>query len=226
MNYRQIAIPLLVICTFFLSSCRTESYSKAQQVSILNSFKGHNYYPRIDLDTLNKFDSINHKVGYWLVFLNKYGFITEKPDEAVFYKYHYYNKGRCSYPIFLGYDYASFNKKLKNGKWTLKIADSGNHPRKDTIIALNNTYSYYHRKNLIEEDKYKNGFYNYIKLYYYSNDTLGSCTDFEKKYNNFPLSYLVTQYKKNGTIEESYYIYLNGGKLKGKSIIFNSKPVE
>jgi len=172
------------------------------------------YSPPIKLDTLNKNDSNNIKTGYWLQLLDAYTFPARKKEQAVFYRYTYYEPTRffgrnVSISIYPNsYIPPRAYRCIKNGREILKMADTTVKIKKDTIHALNGVYSFYFKNYLIEEDSYKDGFLQYYKIFYKTGELL-EYWDYEKKDT---LSYSKTIYNKNGTIAEYTYRY----RLKGK----------
>jgi|GEM_PF-3251748 hypothetical protein len=194
-----------------LQACRVESFPKNTQVALSGKYHGLRYYPSVNLDTLNRFDTNNHKIGWWIQLLNINGCPTRNFNEAVFYRY-YFKNGYTVYPLDPVEQAENISDTAKSKTtYEMRIIDSNDRPKKDTVIMMEGKYRYYFKDKLVIEEEYKDGM-PIISKSFYLNGQIRSCLDFSKKYNNLPLSYLEIDYKKNGDVSDANYIYSKNGK--------------
>jgi antitoxin component YwqK of YwqJK toxin-antitoxin module len=154
------------------------------------------FYPKINLDTLNRYNAKKKKDGYWIEMLNAKFLPTDNKNEAVFYRYAIFVAGGRIYPM--GTDLSSAA--------TIKMGDSTSTPRKDTIVLLQGKYTLYSKKGkILEEDIYRNGMLLSLKIYYKSGQ-LSNFIDYVKgDKEHHPHSYTLYNYRKNGQLIEPVY---------------------
>jgi len=205
---------ILIICScYFIHSCVIETFPKGTQVVLSRKYSSLKYYPSVNLDTLNKFDTNNHKVGWWIELLTKDGIRTRNFTEAVFYRYCLKN-GTTLYPYDLEMD-ENISDTVKAKHWyDLKEVDNTNSPQKDTIVIMNGKYQWYFKNKLTYEEEYKNGMILSSKVFGNSGKIL-NWLDYKTKYNNLPLSGLSIQYfEKTGEFANANYLYIQSGHIR------------
>jgi hypothetical protein len=184
------------------------------------------YFPPVKFDTLNKYDSLKLKTGYWLQLLNKDAIPTTDIKEAVFYKYTYYNGVRyfgrnIALSIFPDDIGLRESKLIRKGIIIVKT-DSSCIRKKDTVCILNGVYSYYRKGKLYKEAKYIDGMLIYFKSFI-GNGILRDYWNYEDRVQNLPLSYTVISYNSKGQITEKIQKYKLNNIWYSKSLIEDGK---
>ena len=162
-------------------------------------------YDELNLDTLNQVDENGSKTGYWVELLSKDFKIVKKEKKASFYRFVYFqNDVRFDAKI------PTYNVPFK--EFVVKLDGTS---QKGEIKILNGKFSFFTpRTNILSlEFLFKNGHLISLKEYH-KNGNIVFEVDYNRKYQNYFLSYYFKMYNENGGIMLDGYHVLMDGELK------------
>jgi hypothetical protein len=162
-------------------------------------------YDELNLDTLNQVDENGSKTGYWVELLSKDFKIVKKEKKASFYRFVYFqNDVRFDAKI------PTYNVPFK--EFVVKLDGTS---QKGEIKILNGKFSFFTpRTNILSlEFLFKNGHLISLKEYH-KNGKIVFEVDYNRKYQNYFLSYYFKMYNENGGIMLDGYHVLMDGELK------------
>jgi hypothetical protein len=162
-------------------------------------------YDELNLDTLNQVDENGSKTGYWVELLSKDFKVVKKEKKASFYRFVYFqNDVRFDAKI------PTYNVPFK--EFVVKLDGTS---QKGEIKILNGKFSFFTpRTNILSlEFLFKNGHLISLKEYH-KNGNIVFEVDYNRKYQNYFLSYYFKMYNENGGIMLDGYHVLMDGELK------------
>jgi hypothetical protein len=150
-------------------------------------------------DTLDRKEVNKKKSGYWKVFLDEKGFIVKSGEDAYFYGYQYYIKGKKVGPEF------KKHRQYKIASFVGSVSVRGN-PQ----LIHGKIISYDKTGRKILEEEYGYGTLQHMRSFLYKDRTdktpiLFEDINYREKYNGIPLTYFIQQHALNGTVQSWWY---------------------
>lgn len=209
--------------------------------TMYHNIPGATYYPAMNCDTVNRYDSNKLRNGYWAVCFTKTLGYTDNKLQAVYYGYIYYQHGSPAISSMGGLNPFPFD--------SMRPTENCSQPKKDTVVLINGKFEGRMKNGiLLNENFYKNGIIVWTKTYnekgqhvdsvdYSHYPLFAACSHYSKEIKEYEEDVydgklIYKRFYSNGNLESEFCrecgyqkLYYENGKLKKEIYYKNNKKI-